>query len=70
MVCFDELSNFVEQTFFVRLLVFEIIERYLGNYLTFDREDLESWDDSWMVCFDEQTSFVGLLVFEIIEIIE
>ena len=47
----------------------------MGNYVTFDGEDLESWDKSWMVCFDElsnfveQTFFVRLLVFEIIGII-
>ena len=47
----------------------------MGNYVTFDREDLESWDKSWVVCFNElsnfveQTFFVRLLVFEIIVII-
>ena len=44
----------------------------MGNYVTFDSEDLESWDKSMMVCFDElsnfveQTFFVRLLVFDII----
>ena len=47
----------------------------MDNYVTFDREDLQSWNKSWMVCFDElinfaeQTFFVRLLVFEIIGII-
>ena len=47
----------------------------MGNYVTFDMDDLESWDKFWMVYFDElsnfveQTFFVGLLFFDIIEII-
>ena len=47
----------------------------MGNCVTFDREDLESWDQSLVVCFNElskfveQTFFVRLLVFEILGVI-